>query len=173
MSAVLIAERTHDADVRSVDRDVIDRVAPVIPIRPAHPQPSPVRRRSRSSRPARPVQRRAGSRGARYQSTAPSSGWSLTRRGALVLRWITVMATAIVVVLVVTAAGFAVARAIGSPAPATRTVSVQPGQSLWQLARAAAPGADVRDTVSSIRELNHLTGTTVTPGQVLVVPVGR
>ena len=34
MSAVLIAERTHDADVRSVDRDVIDRVAPVIPIRP-------------------------------------------------------------------------------------------------------------------------------------------
>jgi LysM repeat protein len=83
------------------------------------------------------------------------------------------MATAIVVVLVVTAAGFAVARAIASPALATRTVSVQPGQSLWQLARAAAPGADVRDTVSSIRELNHLTGTTVTPGQVLVVPVGR
>ncbi|HEY8789406.1 MAG TPA: LysM peptidoglycan-binding domain-containing protein [Actinopolymorphaceae bacterium] len=85
----------------------------------------------------------------------------------------TAAVTAVVLILVVTAAVFAVARAAGTSPTPTRTVSVQPGQSLWQVAAATSPGADVSDTANEIRMLNHLGGTTLTPGQTLVVPVAR
>jgi len=86
---------------------------------------------------------------------------------------VTAVVTAVVVILVVTAAVFAVARAAGTSATPTRTVTVQSGQSLWQVAATTSPGADLNDTVNQIRTLNHLGGTTLTPGQLLVVPVTR
>jgi len=55
---------------------------------------------------------------------------------------------------------------------ATGVVVVQPGESLWQIARELAPQADPRATLSTIRELNGLDGNAVVPGQSLVVPVG-
>ena len=60
--------------------------------------------------------------------------------------------------------------------PATTTVVVQPGQTLWSVARGLSADADVRETVARIQELNGLSGTagsTVRPGQQLVVPVVR
>ncbi|MBI1377383.1 MAG: LysM peptidoglycan-binding domain-containing protein [Frankiales bacterium] len=62
----------------------------------------------------------------------------------------------------------------GPATPATTTVVVQPGETLWQVARAVAPDADVRDTIARIQDLNGLTGpgaATVRPGQSLVVPI--
>jgi LysM domain len=53
---------------------------------------------------------------------------------------------------------------------ATRFVTVQPGQTLWQIALRVAPRDDPRDTVDRIRSLNDLDDTTVLPGQRLVVP---
>ncbi len=43
----------------------------------------------------------------------------------------------------------------GAPA-ATHSVVVKPGQTLWQIATAANPSGDVRQTVDDIMELNSL-----------------
>ena len=58
-------------------------------------------------------------------------------------------------------------------APVTKTVVVQPGQSLWDLAVTAAPGADPRETVYEIKQMNHFSSSDVIPGQAVVVPTGR
>ena len=49
-------------------------------------------------------------------------------------------------------------------------MTVQPGQTLWQIALRVAPRDDPRDTVDRIRSLNDLDTTAVLPGQRLVVP---
>lgn len=56
-------------------------------------------------------------------------------------------------------------------AQATGVVVVQQGENLWEIAKAVAPGADPRETVLTIRELNGLPDSSVVPGQSLVVPV--
>lgn len=62
----------------------------------------------------------------------------------------------------------------GSVAPATTsvsTVTVQPGESVWQIATRVAPGADTRQVVQQIRELNDLgSGSALVPGVQLTVP---
>jgi len=58
----------------------------------------------------------------------------------------------------------------GAAQSGTSTVVVQPGQTLWGVARALTPDADVRETVARIQELNGLTGASVHPGQSLIVP---
>jgi hypothetical protein len=57
-----------------------------------------------------------------------------------------------------------------APAAAHRAVVVQPGQSLWAIARAAAPHRDPRVVVEDIRELNALPGAGVEAGQQLLLP---
>jgi hypothetical protein len=56
------------------------------------------------------------------------------------------------------------------PAVPHRTVVVQPGQTLWALARQVAPHRDPRVVVESIRELNALPGAGVQAGQELLLP---
>ena len=53
---------------------------------------------------------------------------------------------------------------------ATGVVVVQPGESLWQIAKAVSPQADPRETITLIRELNALGDSTVVAGQSIVVP---
>jgi LysM repeat protein len=65
--------------------------------------------------------------------------------------------------------GMATATSGNGPA-AFHRVTVQTGQSLWQLAEALAPAADPRDVVSDIVHLNQLTGADVRAGQQLAVP---
>jgi len=94
----------------------------------------------------------------------------LTRRGRAVL---TVLAA-----IPVAAGGFLLSLG-GSPAgasgevPATayHYVSVEPGQSLWQIARTVAPADDPRDVIAAIVRLNALEGTVVVPGEQLAIPV--
>lgn len=59
-----------------------------------------------------------------------------------------------------------------TPAPAAphRTVVVAPGQTLWAIARVAAPHRDPRVVVEDIRELNALRGAGVQAGQQLLLP---
>jgi LysM repeat protein len=52
----------------------------------------------------------------------------------------------------------------------TVSVTVQSGDSLWEIAHAAAPGRDPRDVVADIVQLNNLDSATVDPGQQLFVP---
>ena len=47
---------------------------------------------------------------------------------------------------------------------------MQPGETLWTVARGLSADADVRETVARIQELNGLSGASLRPGQELIVP---
>jgi nucleoid-associated protein YgaU len=49
-------------------------------------------------------------------------------------------------------------------------VVVQPGQTLWEIARVAAPGVDPRATIGRILDLNALPGVDIRAGQRLALP---
>ena len=91
----------------------------------------------------------------------------LTRRGRLVV---------VLGVLMLLVVGFTIGGHVSSQAASStgvqhaRTVTVQPGESLWAVAVRIAPHADPRLVVSRIAEINHLSGAEVFAGQQLVVP---
>jgi nucleoid-associated protein YgaU len=117
------------------------------------------------ARAARPATRRATA------PVAPASApLRLTRRGRRLVRT-GVVVLALLVVLAVSLLGRTPAGA-GSDAavPATAQVVVQPGDTLWSIAQAAAPSDDVRATIERIATLNNLESKSVVPGQTLVVP---
>ena len=60
--------------------------------------------------------------------------------------------------------------AVGGTAPATTTVVVQPGESLWSIAAARYPGADTRERVDAIERLNGLSGPVIEAGETLQLP---
>lgn len=122
-----------------------------------------------SRRPAAPATRRpATGRSFPGSVRAHSGTWRLTRRGRVVVGVILSVPFAAALMIV----GSVQADAGTSPvsAPATSVVVVQPGESLWGIAQEIAPGADPREVVTSIRELNGLADAPVVPGQSLVVP---
>ena len=91
----------------------------------------------------------------------------LTQRGR---RVITVLVAAPLVVLALAAAlNGGMATATDSSAP-TQYVSVEEGQSLWQLAASIAPGADPRDVIAEIVSINQLDSAQIFPGQQLALP---
>jgi LysM repeat protein len=51
-------------------------------------------------------------------------------------------------------------------------VVVQPGDTLWSIAKSADPGSDTRTIVQEMLDLNRLTGPGIAPGQHLWVPQG-
>lgn len=51
-------------------------------------------------------------------------------------------------------------------------LTVEAGQSLWQLAEQLAPSADPRDVIADIVSLNQLDSTDLEPGQRLAIPAG-
>jgi hypothetical protein len=110
-------------------------------------------------------------------STAPTMSRTtvrLTARGRRLARTV-VLATVLLLALVAMLGGRVPASQAGDgPAQrATTTVVVQPGQTLWSLAKSVAPGVDPRATIDRIKSLNGLSGSatdTVRPGQQLVIP---
>ncbi|HHT91052.1 MAG: LysM peptidoglycan-binding domain-containing protein [Bacillota bacterium] len=54
---------------------------------------------------------------------------------------------------------------------AYREVAVQPGDTLWSIAKSQVPNEDPRDVVGLMRELNQLDSADIFPGQVLTVRV--
>jgi hypothetical protein len=50
------------------------------------------------------------------------------------------------------------------------TVTVQPGETLWQLAEQTAPESDPRDFVQDVVSLNALDGSGVQAGQEIAIP---
>lgn len=60
---------------------------------------------------------------------------------------------------------------VGSNGPvAVETVTVAPGDTLWDIASRRYPGADVREKVFQIEQLNGLSGPTILAGERLRVP---
>ena len=51
-----------------------------------------------------------------------------------------------------------------------RFVTVEPGQTLWDLAEEISPASDPRDVVADIKRLNALSVETLQPGQRLEIP---
>jgi Tfp pilus assembly protein FimV len=88
----------------------------------------------------------------------------LTRRGVVVL---TVAVALLGVGLVWLGRLSAPQPASGAPAP--RTVTVQPGDTLWAIAARVAPQQDPRAEVAALQARNHLSGVGLAPGQVLRV----
>jgi hypothetical protein len=145
-------------------------VAPVIPLQRGEPGPAAAPIAS----PLRQRPRRAGSRGPRYAraTAAVPDPLRLTRRGELLIRGVTAALVVLAVVGVITALAVGVVGLVRPAEQASRTVVVQPGQSLWQIADEHASGGDVRDEIERIRSANDLSGAGVQAGQRLVVPVG-
>jgi nucleoid-associated protein YgaU len=77
----------------------------------------------------------------------------------------------LLVVALIVLASWALARvALGGTAPATTTVVVQPGDSLWAIAAARYPGADTRERVDAIERLNGLNSPMIVAGETLQLP---
>jgi LysM domain len=97
----------------------------------------------------------------------------LTRRGRVV---IAVAAAILMAAVSLIAAGAVQATSRSAPPrvaeQALARVVVRPGQSLWSVAERADPGADTRQVIQQIVELNGLTGDAVVAGQWLWVPRG-
>ena len=75
----------------------------------------------------------------------------------------------LIIVAVVTFLGWTVlTRDVGSAGPAQVYV-VQPGDTLWSIASARYAG-DPREGVWKLERRNQLAGTTISPGQRLVLP---
>ncbi|MGC5168244.1 LysM peptidoglycan-binding domain-containing protein [Luteimicrobium sp. DT211] len=73
----------------------------------------------------------------------------------------------------VLATGSAHAGAPSAGIEVTRHV-VEPGESLWVLARSVAhPREDLRDVVAEIERLNHLAGAGLRAGEVVLLPASR
>jgi LysM repeat protein len=92
-------------------------------------------------------------------------GLRLTRRGRLVL--------AIAALLALVAFGALGARVVPArsaiPPSAPSVVQVQPGDTLWSIARRVAPDADTRAVVDAIAARNGLVGGALHPGQRLLI----
>lgn len=55
--------------------------------------------------------------------------------------------------------------------PAVQQTVIQPGESLWTVARRIAPDNDPRAVIAQIRQLNDMAGSQVQAGQHLLLPV--
>jgi hypothetical protein len=103
--------------------------------------------------------------------TTPRTHLRLTRRGRVVFT--TLAAVPLVLGSVAVAVNGGVAAAESSVAAASTVfdyVTIESGQSLWQLAETVAPTEDPRDVIADIMNLNQLTSEAVQPGQRLALP---
>lgn len=91
----------------------------------------------------------------------------LTRRGRTVLT--TIAATPLVFAALAFALNGGMATATGDEG-STSYITVQAGQSLWQLAEEVAPQEDIREVVAQLLHVNALESAEIFPGQQLAVP---
>jgi nucleoid-associated protein YgaU len=97
--------------------------------------------------------------------------WQLQGTPLWRVRWplLAMVASALLVVGYAREAGTSPLAAGAAPA-AVETVTVAPGDTLWDIASSRYPGADVRQKVYEIEQLNGLSGPAIETGQRLRVP---
>jgi len=93
----------------------------------------------------------------------------ITRRGRAVLTLL--IAIPLAIGAAVTGVG-AIGAAAGTHGSAAtyQYLTVEPGESLWQVAQSVAPTADPREVVADILSLNNLSSGDVQSGQRLAIP---
>jgi hypothetical protein len=98
----------------------------------------------------------------------------LTRRGRIVVAVLLVAVLSVLVLMVTAlASGHAQATNHGEPRAGYQgmhEVVVRPGQTLWSIAAAAQPTADLRNVVQQIMSANALGSPSISVGQLLWVP---
>jgi Tfp pilus assembly protein FimV len=100
--------------------------------------------------------------------TARPARLRLTRRGRAVLTALAALPLVVAALVLGINAGGAVAT--DGPGAPLETVTVDGGQSLWDIAADVAPDADPREFASDVMHLNQLATPTLQPGQVLAIP---
>jgi hypothetical protein len=116
----------------------------------------------RTARPARataPTPRSTGSR----------QPVRLTARGRAAVFFLLSVVTLLLVIIAVGGSSADASDTQGGPA--TASVVVQAGDSLWTIAKSLQPNADPRSMMQTLAELNGLQGADLTPGQQLIVPI--
>ena len=93
----------------------------------------------------------------------------LTKRGRGVLTFLAATPLVIAAFVFALNGGGATASLDGSSVP-FEYVTVQSGQSLWQLAEEIAPRSDPRDVIAQLVQLNQLDTADVYAGQELAIP---
>ena len=91
----------------------------------------------------------------------------LTRRGRVAV--VALLALLLCAAFLMGRSGASAATDTGARPSYTQT-TVQPGETLWSVAKRVAPKHDPRALVDELRSLNHLTSGTLTVGQQLLVP---
>lgn len=105
-------------------------------------------------------------------SASTRSKLHLTRRGRVVFTILAAIPLLVIVGLLVLNGGQASAGdGSTSGAPTTfQTVTIEPGESLWQVAEDQAPNTDPREFVQDVVTLNNLDGSAVQAGQQIAIP---
>ncbi|MEY4137421.1 MAG: hypothetical protein RL205_1549 [Actinomycetota bacterium] len=117
----------------------------------------------RTARPVRAAQSARSTRGSRQPIR-------LTARGRAAVFF---LLSVITLLLILIAAGGSSADASATAGgPATASVVVQAGDSLWSIAKSLQPNGDPRSMMQTLVELNGLNGGSLVPGQALIVPIG-
>lgn len=92
----------------------------------------------------------------------------LTRRGRRVIALLAALPIVFAAFVFALNGGGAVATGESS-ATTFSYVTIEAGQSLWQLAQTLAPAADPRDVIAEIVSLNNISGE-IQPGQRIAIP---
>jgi hypothetical protein len=100
----------------------------------------------------------------------PTSRLRITRRGRALLT-VLIAGPVVIAAFAFAVNGGGAAAGMDSSSVVFEHVTVQPGESLWQLASEIAPSSDPRDVVSELVQLNRLDRAEVHPGQSLAVPL--
>ncbi|MFJ4294491.1 hypothetical protein [Curtobacterium sp. NPDC089689] len=107
----------------------------------------------------------------RHAAPAVRTRLRLTRRGRIVFTTLAALPILLIVALAVLNGGRASAGdASGSGSAHFDTVTIQPGETLWQLAEETAPNADPRDFVQDVVTLNALDGAGLQAGEKIAIP---
>ena len=97
----------------------------------------------------------------------------ITRRGRIVRALVLVLLAAAVLFAALTEVGATGALADLARGPETVSVTVQPGDTLWEYGQTyASEGADLRDWVLDVQRANGLPSVELTAGTQIEVPVG-
>lgn len=102
-------------------------------------------------------------------SARPAPRLRLTKRGRGVLTSLAAAPLVIAALLFALNGGMATASLEGS-GTSFEYVTVEAGQSLWEVAESVAPMADPRDVIADIMQLNRLQSADVLAGQQLAIP---
>lgn len=104
-----------------------------------------------------------------YRQPAPRPRLHLTKRGRTVFTALAATPLVIAALFFALNGGMATASLEGSD-QAFQYVTVESGETLWQVAEQLAPAADPRDVIAEIMKLNQLQSPDVFAGQELAIP---